>query len=182
MGGMIGQIKLTEAERELASKIVFDLDNVRLEYEQTIENGELAAALMESLMDRKAIPENRLRYFMDPDYNPRNSRSSRADIFLRNAGTVEEMYQDLDFVPFLRYFVFGADLPPVIKEAFAKARKDSFKQAQLIQLTRDLVRNSGLVRYPQNHKLNDAFYQLALDCGCEEWDARAVRDAVMRVK
>jgi hypothetical protein len=31
---MIGQIDLTEAEQELASKIVFDLDNARLEYEQ----------------------------------------------------------------------------------------------------------------------------------------------------
>ncbi len=59
IGGMIGTIELNEVEKTLADKIVSDL-NAPLGYEQTIENGERTAALMHSLLDRKAIPDNRL--------------------------------------------------------------------------------------------------------------------------
>jgi hypothetical protein len=72
---MIGQIELTEAEQELANKIVFDQEKyVRLEAEQAIKNGELTATLMRSLMACKAIPGPRLRYFADADYNTGISR------------------------------------------------------------------------------------------------------------
>jgi hypothetical protein len=54
---MIKQIELTPAEQELANQIVFDVLNHRMEYEQTMENGERAAGLMGMLIDRKAIPE-----------------------------------------------------------------------------------------------------------------------------
>jgi len=182
MAGMIGQIELTEREQELASKIAFDL--ARLEYEQAIENGELAAVLMRSLMDRNAIPKNRLLYFVDRNYNPGKSKSSRYEIFLRNAGTDEEIYRHPHFAMYyLKYFVYGADLPLAVKEAFFKKAHEHFvTQTQLVQFACHLVRSSNLVRYPQNYRLNDAFYQLALDSECEELDARAVRNAVMRVK
>jgi hypothetical protein len=180
---MIGQIELTDAEQELASKIVFDLLNARLEFEQVNENGELAATLMQHLIDREAIPKSRLRYFVDPEYNPRNPKASRAELFLRNARTVEEMYRHPHFAPYLRYFVYGADLPLKIKEAFfAKAQDHYVTREQLVQLARHLVRCFPLDPYPRNYKLPDAFYQLALDCDCEEWDARSVREAVMKVK
>jgi len=182
MGDMIGQIELTKAEQKLASKIVFDL--VRLEYKQAIENGELAAALMQSLLDRNAIPENRLRYFADPEYNPGRSKSSLREIFLRNAGTTKEMYRHPHFAMYyLNYFVYGADLPLAVKEAFfAKTQEHFVTRSQLVEFARHLVRSYNLVRYPQNYRLNDMFYQLALDCDCDESDARAVREAVMRVK
>jgi hypothetical protein len=180
---MIGQIDLTEAEQELASKIVFDLDNARLEYEQAIENGELTATLMESLMDRKAIPENRPRYFVEPNYNPNNSKASRSDLFLRNAKTFERMYRHPHFVRYLRYFVYGADLPLAIKEAFSAKAEDHFVDTQqLVKLARDQARELRSTHLPKDYRLPDAFYQLALDCGRHEWDARSIREAVMKVK
>jgi hypothetical protein len=180
---LIGQIELTEAEQELARKIAFDLDNIRLEHEQAIENGELAATLMQCLIDRKAIPENRLRYFGDPDYNPNNAKASKANLFLRNAKTLEQMYRHPNFVRYLKYFVYGADLPPAIKEAFfAKAQEHFVTSEELVQLARSLVRNFYLIRYPRAHNLPDTFYQLALDCGCDQWDARRVREAIMKLK
>ena len=183
MGRMIGQIELTEAEQELASKIIFNLENVRLEPKRAIENGEWAAALKQSLMGRRAIPESRLRYFADPEYNPGRSKSSLKDIFLRNAGTTEKMYRHPHFAPYLHYFVYGAGLPPAIKDAFFAKTQDHFvTQAQLVQFASHLVRSSSLARHPKNYRLKDMFYQLALDCDCDECDARAVRDAVMKVK
>ena len=35
---------------------------------------------------------------------------------------------------------------------------------------------------PKDYRLPDVFYQLALDCGRDEWDARSFREAVMKVK
>ena len=93
MKSMIGQIELIAAEQELAGEIVFDVLTTRLEYEQGIKNGELAACIMESLMNRKAIPESRWLYFTDADYKPGKSKASRADLFLRNARTVEQMHR-----------------------------------------------------------------------------------------
>src|ERR1035441_4289623 len=121
---MIGQIELTDVEQELANKIVFDLLNARLEFEQVNENGELAATLMQHLMDRKAIPDSRLRYFVDPEYNPKNPKASRAELFLRNARTVEKMYRHPDFIPYLQYFFYGTDLPLKIKETFLAKAQD----------------------------------------------------------
>jgi hypothetical protein len=121
---MTGQIDLTEAERMLADGIVFDVLNTRLEFKQAIVNGETAASLMHSLMKREAIPQSRLLYFADADYNPGKSKAPRADLFLRNAGTVEEMYRHPHLLPYLPYFVYGADLPPALKDAFLAKAKD----------------------------------------------------------
>jgi hypothetical protein len=51
----------------------------------------------------------------------------------------------------------------------------------LIQLARQQVRQLHRVPNSPDYRYPDAFYQVALDCGCEEWDARAVRQAVMVV-
>ncbi len=183
MKAMIGQIELTEAEKILANRIVFDVLNTRMDSTQTRDNGELAAALIESLLKRTAIPECRWLYFVEADYNPGRSKVSRADAFLTNAKTVEAMYRHPHFLPYLRYFVYGADLPPALKEEFLALAQDYWvKPAQLTELARSLVRKYQIPRPPQNYRLKDAFYQLALDCGCEEGLARAVRDAVRAVK
>jgi hypothetical protein len=183
MKNMIGQIELIAAEQELAGEIVFDVLTTRLEYEQGIKNGELAACIMESLMNRKAIPESRWLYFTDADYNPGKSKASRADLFLRNAKKVDQMHRHPHFLPYLRYFVYGADLPIALKEAFLEKAQDHWvRPSELAEAARSLVRSFNLPRHPQNYRLNDAFYQLALDCGCEEGVARAVREAVMKVK
>ena len=46
-------------------------------------------------MDRKAMPQIRLRHFADPNYNPGRPKSSRATLFLHNAASPEEMHKKL---------------------------------------------------------------------------------------
>jgi hypothetical protein len=78
---MIGQIELIPTEQKLAEQIVFDVLQKPLEYEETLKNGERAATLMNSLTKRKAIPQERLLYFTDPDYNPSPGKASRFERF-----------------------------------------------------------------------------------------------------
>jgi hypothetical protein len=134
-------------------------------------------------MNRKAIPERRRLYFFDAEYNPGNAKASRADLFLRNAKTSEAMFRHPHFLPYLRYFVYGADLPSDLKAAFFEKAQDHWVEPnQLVQLARSLVRTFNVPRYPQNYRLPDTFYQLALDCGCQEGVALVVRRAIMKVK
>lgn len=180
---MIEQIELAPNERALAEKIVFDLLHANLEHKQVIENGENAAALMKSLMKRKAIPEKRLLYFTDADYNTGRGKGSRFERFRDNAGGAEEVLRHPHFLEYLHYFIYGSDLPTPLKQEFLKKAEDQWVKAhELVELTRQLIRRYGLPRYPRNYRLGDTFYQLALDCDCNAGTARAVREAAMRVK
>jgi hypothetical protein len=180
---MIGQIELTPAEQKLAEQIVFDVLQKPLEYEETRKNGERAAALVNGLIKREAIPEERLRYFADPEYNPGRSKESRFTYFRNNAGSIEEVFQHPHFLPYLHYFIYGADLPTELKQEFLKKAEDSWiKSGELAKFAQQLVRKYNLERHPMNYRLKEAFYRLALDCGCTEGTARSVREAVMKVK
>ena len=180
---MIEQIELTPEERELADTIVFDLLHTNLEHRQVIENGEHAAALVKSLMKRKPIPEKRLLYFTDPSYNPGRGKMSRFDRFRENAGSSEAVIRHPHFLEYLHYFIYGSDLPAALKQEFLKKTEDHWIKAhELAGFARQLIRKYDLPRHPQNYRLKDAFYQLALDCDCDEGTASAVREAAMKVK
>jgi len=103
---------------------------------------------MQRLMDRQAIPKNRLRYFAEADYNPGKSKESRAALFLRNAGSEAEMYRHGHFALFyLSYLINGADLPMRIQEAFLATAKAPFVSVdQLVKLARKQVRELFLSR------------------------------------
>lgn len=180
---MIGQIELTPAEQKLAEQIVFDVLQKPLEYEQTLENGERAAALANSLMKRKAIPEERLRYFTDPEYNPGPGKASRFERFRNNAGGTDEVLRHPHFLPYLHYFIYGADLPTALKQELQQKAEDRWvKPGEVAKIAQQLVRKYNLERHPMNYRLKEVFYQLALDSGCTEGTARSVREAVMKVK
>jgi hypothetical protein len=180
---VIGQIELSESEQQIAEKIVFDNEGyIGLARERAIENGELAASLMGSLLNRGAIPKIRLRYFTDADYNPGPGNRSRHAYFRQNAGSDEAVFRHGHFLPFLRYFVYGAELPDPVKEAFLKRAQDPWiKEEDLVNLARTQVRELLQTPSRRDHTLPDRFYQLALDCGVDEGQARIVREAVMRV-
>ena len=180
---MIEPIELTPEERELADKIVFDLLRANLEHKQVIENGERAAQLMKSLMKRKAIPGKRLLYFTDANYNPGRGKASRFDRFRENAGSAEAVLRHPHFLEYLHYFIYGSDLPAALKLEFLEKAADQWVKAhELANFARQLIRKYDLRRHPQNYRLKDMFYQLALDCDCDEGTAGAVRRAAMTVK
>jgi hypothetical protein len=132
---------------------------------------------------RNAIPEQRLSYFNDPEYNPGPGTHSRHESFLRNAGTDEEVVRHPHFLPYLHYFIYGADLPAALKQEFQQKADDYWvKPGDLAKCAKQLVRKYDIERHPMNYRVKDAFYQLALDCGCDKGTARSVRDAVTQVK
>lgn len=115
---MLGTIELTGEETALLKDIDFDCrshDDLRRSCGRA---GELAPILLR----REAIPENRLRYFKDSEYN--GGKRSRMEIFIGNGTSGAEMFSHGNFLKYLRYFIHGADLPDQVKKEMAQVAGD----------------------------------------------------------
>jgi hypothetical protein len=181
INAMIGTIELTEEENEIASRIAVAYRELldRHDFERAVETGRLSSALFKQLLDRKAIPQVRLRYFADPSFHAGNTKSSRRELFLRNAHTEEKMYTHPHFWPYLLYFVYGADLPQTVRDAFQTAAWETFRDWDAL---RKLARKESRLLPGERTGKAEQFYKLALDCGCDLTEALGVRDAVMKTR
>lgn len=156
------RIELTVEEEALATQIEFDQSHVR-DHEHWKANSDLAYNLIALLAKRNAIPSHRMRYFDDPNLNPGGRGKSRKDRFLANSGSHDDMYRHNNFLAYLRYFIYGPDLPRPLIDSFAKVveacgRITSGDVEPLRKTARGLARQYGL-----NTSDADRFYQLALE-------------------
>ncbi|ODT06989.1 MAG: hypothetical protein ABS58_09355 [Mesorhizobium sp. SCN 65-20] len=175
------QIDLTDEEKTWVAEIQFDQSKVH-DHEHWKQNSEIAYDLIRSLLERRAIPAHRLKYFIDPYFNPGGRGKSRKDRFLENAGSYEDMYRHNHFLAYLRYFILGPDLPPSLMEAFGKAVKacgpvTSGDVDPLRKKARALAR-----QYALNTADADRFYQLALETMGASSYAEAIYRAVKDVR
>ena len=85
---------------------------------------------------------------------------------------------------YLRYFVYGPDLPKPVIEAFQQKVVDcgnpftSGDSITVRDFARQLTRSHGL----RAGNAAEEFHKLALDCGLDAGDARSVRDAVKNLR
>ncbi len=167
------RIDLTAEEESLVSQIEFDGGKINGP-EQAAKNGQLVASLMALLLDRKAIPKQRLKYFNDMHF----------DQFKKNGHDADSTMRHGHFLWHLRYFLFGANLPAQIIAEFAKAVKDcgeyvsSGDMGDLTKRARALFRQSGMERTSTATE----FYKLAIDLGVDPTDADSVRKAVLATR
>lgn len=174
-------VQLEPVERAVLGQIEFDVlrcvDHVEVE-----RNANLAVQLVQSLVKRSAIPEHR-RYFTDPAYNVGGRGSSNQQIFERNGCRGTDILRHPHFLPYLRYFVLGADLPDDVRDAFkaeveACGMVTSSDVVPLGKKAKALTRRYGL----KPHEARDEFFKLALDCGLAPHTAVFIRDAVRTVR
>lgn len=174
------KIELTEEEECLLDHIELDQMKVR-DHEHWKANSELAFQLITSLLKRKAVPDRRLRYFTDPAYNRGDHGKSRKDRFLANSKTIDTMFRHNNFLAYIRYFIYGPNLPNGLIASFGKAVEacGNVTSGDLDPLrtnARALARQYGL-----NRADADEFYKLALET-MGHFYADSIRDAVKQVK
>lgn len=177
----VGPIDLTEEEKELLSTISLDWREINGPSD-AYRNGEAAAKLTRNLIDRKAIPEARVKYFTDPEYKPGPSKGSRFDI-LKNGNNSDYALTHPNYLSHLRYFLYGADLPRAVVVQFCRYVADcgyvsSSDVDPLRKLVRKMTRDHGL----NPSSASDEFCKLSLDCGMGIHYADSIRRAVMQVK
>lgn len=174
-------IDLTPKEIELANSIKFNPRELNVQNYN--ENGELVFQLTNSLLNRKAIPNQRLKYFTEPEYNSIDRRKSRKDSFMQKSGNSETMIRHHDFLKYLHYFIHGANLPQQILTSFRDAVKDcgqitSGDIAPLSSRARQLVRSYNL----EPRLSADEFYKLCLDLNLSHIDAASIRASVKQIR
>ena len=139
--------------------------------------------LLKSLSERGAIPEERLNYWNDPNYNTGRGKASHKGVFERNGNTDEESYTHPHFIPYLRYFLFGADLPDAVIAKFEEkvdnpAWITSSDILPIGKCARDLTRQYRLDR---GHA-SEEFFRLCLDMGLGLSTATSVMRSVKQLR
>lgn len=172
-------IQLTAHEQGLLEKIVFDWTN----HDQLRSSLAPMAALAESLLDRGAIPDVRLRYFTDPDCNPGGRRKSRADMFERNGTCGDEILEHPSFLKFLEYFLSGPNLPAKVIQQFKEMAAFSgyLTAGDLNDLAPSARATVRLARLDPVQAAEE-FYKLALECGAAPSSAEIIRNSVRQVR
>ena len=172
---------LTAPEKELLTSIKFD-PRLLFNYEDDQRNGNAACELMRSLLARHAIPKPRVKYFIDPSYNIGGRGKSRKEVFERNGCKGADIFRHPTFLEFLRYFLYGAELPePVIQEFRDIARFMGEVTPKSITFLSKPARNLTVAYSLDPHEAGDEFYKLGLDCGLKPAYADDVRRAVRKI-
>lgn len=177
----MGPIKLTEREQKLWDQVyacrskVGDGKSIRASIEPAYQ-------LARSLLRRKAIPEMRWRYFVDPTLNV-GLKKSRKEVFEENGTRGDAILRHPHFHKYLRYFILGPDLPSQTIAAFCALVRDckpvtSGDQQLFCDLARRQVRSGRLGR----RSAAEEFYKLALELQLHDDMSRAVRDCVMKMR
>lgn len=178
-------IKLTESEAAILAKI--DLRESHRNHADGhaayTANAQPILALLQSLSDRSAIPQERLNYWNDPRYHQGRIKASRKGLFERNGCRGADIYTHPNFIRHLRYFLFGADLPDDVITAF----EEKVGNPQWVSSS-DIVPIGKAARdITRQHRLDvseapDEFFKLCLDMGLGLSTAESVMRSVKQVR
>jgi hypothetical protein len=147
------------------------------------KNGELVIQLVNKLLARKAIPQHRLRYFNDPEYSGVSRGRSWQQVFESNGTRGEEILRHPSFLKYLRYFIFGPDLPKSVIAAFTREVENcgNVTSGDAIPLSKFARKQARELRM-NPHEADVEFYKLALDCGMSPDYAEYVKRAVRGIR
>ena len=165
-------IELTEFESGLYARIP-----QRPSHDGWHDVADAMEQLVLSLLDRKAVPEVRLRLFCDPDYAEKGSKS-RQQVFESNGTSGNDIFRHPHFIPYLRHFIDGPDLPKDAIDGLCKILNDDMGTSGMLmdqyrKHARASVRKHGL---DAGHAATE-FFRLGVEIGMEIHDARTLRDA-----
>lgn len=174
-------IELMRNERLLLAKIksfkLSDWSNARQSREELDTSCIAAKKLTQSLLKRKAIPQIRRDFFTNPELNIGVSKS-RMEVFESNGTNGEEILEHPHFLPHLRYFIFGPELPDATISKFFELVENDAEYGELLTFARSEVRQRKLDRLAAREE----FFKLALECELDVGIARSIRDTVGRMK
>ena len=165
-------IELTESEAELYSRIP----------EAPTHDGwhdvaDAMETLVESLLDRNVVPEVRLRLFCDSNYAETGSKS-RQQVFESNGTAGSDIYRHPHFIPYLRHWIHGPNLPKDAIDGLCKIlNEDRGTSGMVMEQYRKHARASVRKHGLSPSDAATEFFRLGVEIGMEIDDARTLRDA-----
>ena len=174
-------VQLNEKEQALYQSICWDLDELARRDSAT-DDLERMGELAESILERDAVPEVRVAYFTDPNMNVGGYGKSRKEVFERNGTTGRDILRHPHFMAYLRYFIYGPDLPKATIEGFCKIiEEDRGTSGMVLDQIRAYVRKEVRDRGLSPGHAADEFFKLAHEIG-KPSIADSVRNAAKSVK
>ena len=172
-------IILTDEEQSLFFSIKFNWKN----HDQLRCSLEPMRLLAFSLLERSAIPEIRIAYFTDPNFNPGGRGKSREEIFESNGTSGEEILRHPNFLKYLEYFLCGPNLPSVAIDTFrTEALCSGYLTGgdinDLAPFARSCIRSNGLAP----RVAAEEFFKLAVECGAGPSYADMLRKSLRAIK
>jgi hypothetical protein len=175
---MIEKVELNETEQKLFDEIQWEFPDTIRGGEWPEDNCEKIGELAESLLTRRAIPELRVRMFDDPELNPGGRGKSRLQNFRNNGNNVAETIRHAHFMPWLRYFIEGPDLPEPTIAGFLKIiKEDRGTEGMVVDQLTKYVRKETRAMGRDNHAPQE-FFRLCHEAKRPQW-ADFVRKAAM---
>ncbi|MFV0368134.1 MAG: hypothetical protein ACK5KM_06720 [Hyphomicrobiaceae bacterium] len=168
-------IHLTDFEISLFDSIVFPPDDAGLDEAGAANNVELARILAVSLMERNAVPEHRRKFFDEPEHNMGQSQSVRA-VLQESGGAGDLLYEQTEFLKYLRYFICGPELPEKVERAFRREieERGGSGYRRLVLKIKEMTRSLNATG-----EQREKFYQQALEFGLDAEAAREITSAVV---
>ena len=114
MENTVWKINLSEEENALFELV--KQFNREGDFDKNTECLNASCQLTLKLFSDDKIPQSRLDYFFEKEYNLSNSKASRKDVFEKNGTRELDIFKHGNFIKYLTYFVEGADLNAFIKE------------------------------------------------------------------
>lgn len=179
----IAAVELNPEEQVLFDSICWDADQLlKEEYDVRIENLDRMGRLTEMLLQRDAIPEHRLSYFTDPDMNVGARGKSRMEVFEGNGTSGRDIFRHPHFMPYLRYFLSGPDLPKATVEGFCRIiEEDRGTSGMVLEQICAFVRKEVRVNRLSQGSAAEEFFKLAHEIGKPNL-AESVRAAAKSVR
>ncbi len=178
----IQTVKMNKKEQALFNAICWNLDELgRKDYEGRVDSLEKMGQLAESLLKRKAIPRVRVEWFVDPKINAGGYGKSRKQVFEKNGTSGKEIFRHPHFMEYLRYFIYGPDLPKQTISGFCKIIEDEAgTSGMVLKQIKAFVRKEVREGLTPGHAAEE-FFKLAHEIGKPSL-ADSVRSAAKSVR
>ena len=182
-------ISLTSEEQALVDELDFEARS----HDAYLANKKPIVSLMNSLIERNAIPDHRWKHWTDPKYNLKGRvKASNKEIFEQNGHKGNEVYEHPHFLHYyFRYMLYGPDLPDEITKKFEEEleneliRPESFTSGDhdhVWKTAKKLARIAIRERMLSKNHVADEFYKLILEIGFCESVANSTRQQIMKIK
>ncbi|MCI0642562.1 MAG: hypothetical protein L0Y70_26080 [Gemmataceae bacterium] len=154
-------VKLSKKEQALENEICWDMVELT-KRDDRLDHLEKMGELAELLFERNAIPKVRLAYFTDPKMNVGGHGKSRKQVFEQNGTSGRDLRRHPHYMAYLRYFIYGPDLPKETIRGFCKIiEDDAGTSGMVLKQIRAFVRKEVRDKKLDAGHAADEFFKLA---------------------
>jgi len=141
-----------------------------------VNNGDMTRKLFYLMFYNDRIPNNRLQFFVNKDYNIGTKKSRYKMFYYNGCKTDDEVFSHNHFLKYLKFFIDGSSFNNKDKQDFKEIYSED--DNKLRKFIRDYKKSQ--TGYPNNTGVATEFLKLAIELECN--NPRRYYDIAMSIK